>query len=150
MLASVNVPVATNSCVVPAVQVGVAGVIAKETSVPVPMVRVVLPVIPEAVAEIVALPLFLPCAMPVERIEAKFGFDDFQVMPARFDATLPSLKVPLAVNLSEVPFSILAFAGFTAIETRCAVETVSVVVPLTEPNEAVIVVLPVATLVARP
>lgn len=60
VLASVNVPVATNSCVVPAVQVGVAGVIAKETRVPVPMVRVVLPVIPEAVAEIVTLPLFLP------------------------------------------------------------------------------------------
>ena len=60
VLASVKVPVATNSWVVPAEQVGVAGVIANETRVPVPMVRVVLPVIPEAVAEIVTLPLFLP------------------------------------------------------------------------------------------
>jgi hypothetical protein len=63
---------------------------------------------------------------------------------------LPSLKVPVAVNFSDVPFAILAFIGLTSIEVRCAVETVSWVDPLTEPNAAVIVVVPVATLVAAP
>jgi hypothetical protein len=54
-----------------------------------------------------------------------FGFDDFQLNPLRFVAVLPSLKVPVAVNCSDVPFAILALAGLIAIETRCAVETVS-------------------------
>lgn len=63
---------------------------------------------------------------------------------------LPSLKVPVAVNLIEVPFSIRGFAGFTVIAVRCAVETVSAVDPLTRPNAALIFVLPVAMLDARP
>jgi hypothetical protein len=54
-----------------------------------------------------------------------FGFDDFQLNPLRFVAVLPSLKVPVAVNFSDVPFAILALAGLMAIKTRCAVETVS-------------------------
>ncbi len=41
-------------------------------------------------------------------------------------------------------------AGVTAIETRAAAATVRVVEPLTEPDVAVIVVVPCATLVARP
>lgn len=75
---------------------------------------------------------------------------DFQESPLRFVATLPSLKVPLAVNLIDVPLEILGFAGLMVIETRCAVETVSPVEPLTDPKVALIVVLPVATLEARP
>ncbi len=131
-------------------QIGAAGVTTSETSVPVPIVRVVLPVTPDEDAEIVTVPPFFPCAIPVERIEAILGFDDFHDMPARFVATLPSLNVPVAVNFIEVPLSILGFAGFTVIETKCAVETVSVVEPLTEPNTAVIVLVPVATLLASP
>jgi len=88
--------------------------------------------------------------MPLERIEATFGFDDFHEIPARFEATLPSLNVPAAEYLIEVPFAILAPAGFTVIETRWAVDTVRVVEPLTDPDAAVIVALPFATLVARP
>jgi hypothetical protein len=118
VLPSLNVPVATNCCVPPADAVGAAGVSASETSVPVPTVRLVLPVMPDADAEIVTVPLFFPCAMPLERIEARFGFDDFHEIPARFVATLPSLNVPVAVYLIDVPFAILAPAGFTAIETK--------------------------------
>jgi len=40
--------------------VGFAGVTTSETSVPVPTVRVVVPVTPDAVAEIVTDPPFLP------------------------------------------------------------------------------------------
>jgi hypothetical protein len=41
-------------------------------------------------------------------------------------------------------------AGLTVIDTKWAVVTVSVVEPLTDPNNALMVVLPFATLLARP
>lgn len=88
--------------------------------------------------------------MPVLRIEARFGFDDFHDRPERFVLVLLSLNVPVAVNLMIVPFSILGFAGLIAIETSFAVDTVSVVDPLTVPDTALMVVLPVATLLATP
>lgn len=122
---SLKEPVAMNCCVLPTAAVEVAGVIASETNVPVPTVNVAVPVTPEAVAKIVTVPLFFPCARPELRMEAIFGFEDFQLNPLRFVAVLPSLKVPVAVNFSDVPFAILAFIGLTAIEVRCAVETVS-------------------------
>jgi hypothetical protein len=150
VLPSLKVPVAANCCVVPADAVGAAGVIASESSVPVPTVRFVVPVMPDAVAEIVTVPPFLPWAMPVERMETILGFEDFHEMPAKFVTALPSLKLPLAVNLIDVPFAILEFVGFIVIDTRRAVDTVSVVDPLVEPNAALIVVLPVVELVANP
>lgn len=134
----------------PADAVGAAGVIAIETSVPVPTVSVVVPVTPEAEAEIVTDPAFLPFAIPEERIEAMFGFEDFQVMPLKFVATLLSLNVPLAVNLIDVFLEMRGVAGEIVIETSWTVETVSPVEPLTDPNVALMVVLPVATLEARP
>jgi hypothetical protein len=150
VLASLKVPVAVNCCTVPAAAEGLAGVTTSAINVPVPTVSVVVPVTPEAVAEMVTEPPFLPWHIPDPRREAMLGFEDFQEIPLRFVATLPSLKVPLAVNLMDVPFAILGLAGFTVIETKCAVETVSPVEPLTEPKRALIVVPPVATLVARP
>jgi len=102
------------------------------------------------VAEMVTDPPFLPWAIPDPRMEAMFGFEDFQEIPLRLVATLLSLKVPVAVNLMDVPLEILGLAGFTVIETSVAVLTVSGVEPLTDPKVALMVVLPVATLVARP
>ena len=150
VLLSLKVPVATNCCVLPAAAVGATGVTARDTRVPVPTVRVVLPVTPEAVAEIVAVPPFLPCARPEPRSDAMLGLDDFHETPPRLLAVLPSLNVPLALNLIEVPRAIRGFAGFTVMETRCAVETVSPVDPLTPPKTALIVLLPAATLVRSP
>lgn len=98
VLPSLNVPVAVNCWVVPALAVGVPGVMAIEASVPVPIVRLVVPLTPEEEAVMVTVPLFLPCAMPVWRIDARFGFEDFQVMLVRLEATLPSLKVPVTLN----------------------------------------------------
>lgn len=60
VLASLKVPIAVNCCVPPAVAVGFSGVTATETRVPVPTVSVVLPVTPDAEAEIVTDPPFLP------------------------------------------------------------------------------------------
>ena len=54
------------------------------------------------------------------------------------------------MNRTDVPLEILGLAGLMVIETRCAVETVSPVDPLTDPKVALMVVLPVATLAARP
>ena len=150
VLPSLKVPVATNCCVLPAAAVGATGVTAREARVPVPTVRVVLPVTPEAVAEIVAVPPFLPCASPEPRSDAILGLDDFHETPLRLLAVLPSLNVPLALNLIEVPRSIRGFAGLTVMETRYAVETVSPVDPLTAPKTALIVLLPAITLVRRP
>ena len=65
---SLNVPVATNCCVLPSATDGVSGEIAIETKVPLLTVSVVVPVIPDAVARIVTLPFFLPCATPELRI----------------------------------------------------------------------------------
>jgi hypothetical protein len=136
--------------VVSTAAVGVRGLSVTERSVPVPTVSVVLPVIPEADAEIVPLPPLLPWAIPELRTEAMFGLEDFHETPTRFVAVLPSLNVPVALNLIEVPVAIRGFAGVTLMETRCAVDTVRPVDPLTKPNTALIVLLPVATLVRRP
>lgn len=150
VLASLNVPVAVNCCVLPSATFGAAGVIAIEDSVALLTVNVVVPVTPEALAEMVTEPSFLPFATPVERTLAMLGWLDFHVRPLRLVATLASLKVPLAVNLISVCRWIVGLAGLIVMLTRCAVETVSVVEPLTEPKVAAIVVVPVATLEASP
>ncbi len=150
VLLSLNVPTAANCCVLPALHVAFAGEIARDCSVPVPTVRLVVPCTPEAEAVIVTDPPFFPCAIPLPRIEEMLGFDDLHVTPARFPPVLPSLKVPSATNLIEVWTTILGFAGLMVIPTRCAVDTVNPVDPLTVPNVAAIVVLPGATLVASP
>jgi hypothetical protein len=60
VLASLKVPVPTNCCGPPAAAVGLTGVMTREINVPVPTVRVVLPVTLEADAEMVTDPPFLP------------------------------------------------------------------------------------------
>ena len=57
---SLNDPVAVNCCVPPSVTEEFAGVIAIDVNVPEPTVSVVVPVTPDAVAEIVTVPLFFP------------------------------------------------------------------------------------------
>lgn len=60
VLLSLKLPVAVNCSVVPAAAEGVVGVMPMNTRVPVPIVSVVVPVTPEAVADIVTLPPFFP------------------------------------------------------------------------------------------
>ena len=150
VVASLKVPVAVNCCGLPSATDGVAGVMAMDASVPLLTVRVVVPLTPEALTVMVTLPSFLPLATPVERMEANCGFDDFHDKPLRFDVVLPSLKVPMAVNLINVCCWIRGFAGVTAMLTRFTTETVRPVEPFTEPTVAVMVVVPAATLVASP
>jgi hypothetical protein len=75
---------------------------------------------------------------------------DVQVAVLLRFCVLPSVNVPVAVNCCAVPFAIDGLAGVTAIDTNIAVLTVSVVVPLTEPELAVMFALPTPTLLATP
>ena len=63
---------------------------------------------------------------------------------------LLSLKVPVAVNCCVRPFEIVGLAGVTAIDCNVAAVTVSTVEPVMLPSFALIVLVPVATPVARP
>ncbi len=56
----------------------------------------------------------------------------------------------MAVNCCVVPRGIVDIAGVTAIETRTADVMVRVVEPVTDPEWAVTLVLPIAALVATP
>lgn len=58
--------------------------------------------------------------------------------------------MPLAVNLMDVWAEILGLTGVMVIETKCAVDMVSGVEPLTDPKVALMVVLPAATLETIP
>ena len=90
MVPSLNVPVAVNCCVEPVDTEGFTGLTAVLTSVPVPTVSVVVPVTPNAVAEMVTLPAFFPCTIPDDRTFANCGFDDFQLTFVKV-AVLPSV-----------------------------------------------------------
>src|SRR5438067_355811 len=99
---SLKEPVALNCSVLPEVTVGFAGVMVIDTKDPFPTVKVVVPVTPDALAEIVAVPVCFANAVPAPRTDATFDDEDFQVTPARFVAVLPSLNVPVAVNFNVV------------------------------------------------
>jgi len=60
------------------------------------------------------------------------------------------VKVPVAVNCSVMPSAIEGNAGVTTIDVNVAGVTVSSVEPEILPDVAAMVVLPTATLVARP
>ena len=115
---SLNEPVAVNCCMVPNVTEEFTGVIAMDTSVPLPIVSVVVPVTPDELAEMVTVPVFLPLANPDWRIEAILGFEDFHVRPLRFVAVLPSLNVPVAVNFIRVLLAIRGLLGLITIAVK--------------------------------
>lgn len=102
VLPSLNVPIAANCCVAPAVTNELAGCMSIDTRVPEPMVTVVVPLIPDAEAVRVSVPAFFACKMPLPRILARLFLEDLHDTLVRV-AVLPSLYVPVAVNLSEVP-----------------------------------------------
>jgi len=78
------------------------------------------------------------------------GLAEPQSTDAVMSCVLLSLKVPVAVNCFVVPIAIPELLGVTAMETRVAAVTVSEAVPLTDPEDAVMVTVPEPVLVARP
>ena len=99
---------------------------------------------------IVVAPAVKPVAVPRELIVAWAGEDEVQTTTPETSCVLESLSVAVAVNCFVVSGAIVEFAGVTAMETRLAPVTVSEAVPLTEPEVAVIVAVPVPTPVANP
>jgi hypothetical protein len=149
VLLSLYVPVAVYCSVAPSAIDAFAGVTASDTNTGAVIVRPVEPVIAPEVACIVVLPVPTPVAKPVPLTVAAPVFVEVHVTAlVRFNVLL-SLYVPVAVNCCVAPFAIDGFTGLTAIDTRAAV-TVKPVEPLTDPEVACIVVLPVFTPVASP
>src|SRR5512146_1125474 len=81
---------------------------------------------------------------------AAAGLDEPHNTEAVTSSELPSLKLAIAVNCLVVPTGILELAGVRVMAVTLAPVTVSEAVPLTEPEAAVIVAVPVPTAVAWP
>ena len=106
------------------------------------------------VAVIVVEPAATAVANPLEPAAllmlATDAVDEFQVTDVvRFCVEL-SEYVPVAVNCCDAPCAMVGLAGVIARDTSVAAVTVSVAVPDTPPDVAVIVVEPAATEVALP
>ena len=88
---SLKVPIATNCCVEPAVTDAPAGVMAMDTSVPLLMVTLVVPVMPDAEAVTVSFPAFFARKIPLPPcIFARLFFEERQDTLVS-GAVLPSL-----------------------------------------------------------
>ena len=89
-------------------------------------------------------------AKPAALIVATAVLEDAQVAEFVMFCMLPSVKVPVAVNCWVCPLAIKRLAGVTENNTSAGGMTDSSVVPLMDPEAALIVVLPTATPVTRP
>src|SRR5579864_1257691 len=112
-------------------------------------VRIVDPLIVPEVAVIVLLPTAKALAKPALLTVATDWLRELQVTEDVRSCLLPSLNVAVAVNCCAVPEGIEGLLGVTAIALRVGV-TVSLVVPVTEPELAIMFALPGATPVAKP
>jgi hypothetical protein len=133
---------------------GVAGVTAIEVRVAAVTVRVVMPTTAPLVAEMSVVPTATLLASPREasafEIVAVADVVDAHVTVPVRSCVVVSVKVPVATNCCLVPLAIDGVAGVTAIETKFAGVTVSVVLPLIPPIAAEMLVLPVVRPLARP
>jgi len=150
VLVSLNVPVAVNCWVVPLGIEGLAGVTAMDTSVATVTVSVVEPVTLPEVAWMVALPVPAAVASPAVLLLATVVLSEVQVTELVRFCVLVSLNVPVAVNCCVVPLGIEGLTGVTAMDTSVATVTVSVVEPVTLPEVAWMVALPVPAAEASP
>jgi hypothetical protein len=124
-----------------------------ETGVAAVTVSDVLPEIDPIVAVIVALPAPSPVANPklaaLALTVAIEELDDAQVTCVVRSCVLLSLYVPVAMNCSAVPSAMEGLAGATAIDTS-VIPTARLTEPLTEPNFALMVQVPLACVVTMP
>ena len=151
VLESLNVPVAANDNLVPGAMVRPIGVTEIDTRVALDTVRVIEALADPSVAVIVDVPGARPFARPLPLpIFATPVLEEVQVACVVRSCVLPSLKVPIAENCWLVVAAIVTSPGWMASEARSAASTVAVAVPLTEPEAAVMVVVPRLRAVARP
>jgi hypothetical protein len=150
LLPSANVPVAENCSVVPSATLADDGDTVIETSADAVTASEVEPLtLPD-----VALMLVVPTATVVARPEvftvATAEESDDQVAVLVKSCVLPSLNVPVAVNCCVPPSASEGLGGFTAIDTNMAGVTVNEVEPTIVPEVALMVAIPLPTLLARP
>src|SRR4029078_96649 len=81
---------------------------------------------------------------------SRAGVAEAQVAALVTSCVVASSKKPVATSWTSVPLAIEGVDGVTAIETRFASVTVSVVMPLTAPSVAEITDVPGTSAVARP
>ncbi len=147
-------PTATSCNVRPGATVGLAGDTAIDDNVGAATVRVVPPLTPDRLAEMVLDPVATVVASPCEPaafdIVAAELFDDAHVTDVVRSCVEPSEYVPVAANCWVSPLGTEGFAGVTAIEERDAVVAVSAVDPVTPNRVAEIVVFPAVTMLASP
>lgn len=107
-----------------------------------------------AATEIVVVPLATavakPWLPPELLILATAGLLLVHVAVVVRSCLLPSVKLPLAANCSVFATVIEGCRGVSAIETNVGAVTVNVIEPLTEPELAVIVVIPCLAVLASP
>jgi hypothetical protein len=154
VLPSVYVPVAVNCCVVPSAIVAVGGLIAIDTSAAGFTTSVAVPLtVPELIPIVVVpVPAVLTCPIvpAVSLIVATVAIVELQCPLCVRSCVVPSVNVPVAVNCCVVPIAIVAVGGLIAIDTSTAAVTVSTVDPLTVPDVALTVAVPVPTLCPCP
>ncbi len=120
-----------------------AGVTAIETSAGALTVSIVESDTPPNVAVIVVVPSATDVASPAPLMVAIPADDEVHVAKlVRFCVAVGLDNVPVAVNCCVVPRAMTGLSGVTAIEVTA--DVVSWVCPITLPNAAVIVVVPVA------
>ncbi len=148
---SLNVPVAAKDTFVPGAMVRPTGVTEMDTRVAFDTVSVTEALADPSVAVIVEVPGARPFARPlVAPTFATPMLDEVQVDCVVRSCVLPSVKVPIAENCWLVVAAMVVLPGWIASEARSAALTVAVAVPLTEPEAAVMVVVPKLRAVARP
>ena len=127
---------------------GLAGVTATETSAAALTVRLPEPEMPPEAAVMVVVPAAPAVARPwdpaVLLMTAAAVFEDVQVTAFVIFWVVASEKVPVAINCCEVPLTIVASDGVTAMETSVARFTFRPPEPQCLPQDALIVVEPSA------
>jgi len=148
---SLNEPTAVNGSRVYGSMVSVEGAMARVGfTVALLTVSVTLFVTDPEVAEMVVVPAATPAATPTIEIMATPVCDEAQVTPLGNVRSPPSLYIPKATNGWLVPAAMVTLPPEITIEFKVGGATVSVVVPFTEPELAVMVLVPSARAVRYP
>jgi hypothetical protein len=150
VLPSLKLPTAVNCNRVPGAILGFAGITEIEVKLARLTVSVVEPLAPSKATAITLVPALQPVARPVLLMIATAETEELQLATLVISCVLPSVKVPTAVNCCRPPIPTVGIAGATATDTRVAGVTVSVVELLTDPEVAVMVVVPTPVLAADP
>jgi hypothetical protein len=154
VLPSVYVPVALNCCVVPRAIVGLCGVIAIDASTAGFTISGTAALTPPELIPIVVVPVPSVVASPAVPAEslmvATVATVELQCPDCVTSWVVPSVNVPVAVNCCVMPNGIVGASGLIVIDTSAAAVTVRTVELLMPPELAVMVAVPIPTLLASP